>query len=387
MRIFSLEIGRPQRIAALLLLFFAAQCLWVIQHQQLTEQDYQYARCGREIWEKPSPLAGYFTSCGNLHDGTFAYRAAGLPLTVQRIVTGQSASASTWESRHVLHFVNLLLHLPFVFFGVWLGGALWWVARRMYGNLGGAFALTLYCCSPEMIRACLRPNNEILAAWGMYGIVYTAIGVAHSMQGPLHRWRPRIALLMLALGLTAMAHIAAAIVGLLLALAFMLYLAEGRRAQVLWVTLLASFGALLILFASYTFNADAFSYVFQSAAGRFWFSLEDARRMFASLPSAGVTIAAATALALYAIHRRSRYFGNTAPLLVAAFLLCLETTGVRSEPWIWALPFLLTFTGGIFADLLESRQPRVSRSVRWLAGAILVAQAALSLVSLPLLVQ
>ena len=384
MRLFSIEIGRPQRFAALLLLFFAAQCLWVIQHQQLTERDYQYARCGREIWEKPSPLIGYFTSCGNLHDGTFAYRAAGLPLTVQRIVTGQSASASTWESRHVLHFVNLLLHLPFVFFGVWLGGAIWWVTRRMYGNLGGFFALALYCFSPEMIRACLRPNNEILAAWGMYGILYTAIGVAHAMQGPTRRWPPRIALLTLALGLTAMAHVAAGILGLLLALAFMLYLAEGRRAQGMWVILLASFGASLILFASYTFNADAFSYVLQGAEGRMWFSLDGTRHMLTSLPNAGITIAAATALAFYAIYRRSRYFGNTAPLLVATLLLCMETTGVRSEPWIWALPFVLTFTGGIFADLLESRQRRL---YRWLAGTILLAQAALSLLSLPLLMQ
>ncbi|HEX4021923.1 MAG TPA: hypothetical protein VHX63_12305 [Acidobacteriaceae bacterium] len=384
MRLFSIEIGRPQRYAALLLLFFAVQCFWVIGHQTLTEQDYQYARCGREIWEKPSPLAGYFTSCGNIHDGTFAYRAAGLPLTTQRIFAGQTVTSSTWESRHVLHYVNVLLHLPFIFFGVWLGGAIWWVSRRLYGNMGGFFALALYCFSPEMLRVCLQPNNEILAAWGMYGIVYTAIGVAHAMQGPQRRWRPRIALLMLALGLTATAHIAAALIGLLLALIFMLYLAEGRRAYVVQVLIGASFGAFIILFASYTFNADAFSYVFNGGAGRMWFSLDGTRYMFQNLSNAGITIAAATALVLYAVHRRSRYFGNTAPLLVAALLLCLVTTSVRSEPWIWALPFVLTFTGGVFADLLESRHRRL---YFWLAGAILITQAGLSLVSLPLLIQ
>ena len=384
MRLFSLEIGRPQRYAAALLLVFAIQCLWVLHRQPLSASDYQYARCGREIWERPSPISGYFTSCGNLHDGTFAYRLAGLPLTLQRIVAGEPTSASTWESRHVLGDVRLLLRLPFILFGVWLGGAIWWVSRRMYGNLGGFFALALYCFSPEMIRACLRPNNEILAAWGMYGLIYTAIGVAHSMQGPPHRWRPRIALLTLALGLTAMAHVAAAIVGFLLALAFMLYLAEGRKVKVLQVLALSSVGAVLILFASYTFNRDAFSYVLHGAEGRMWLSLDGVRKIFSSLPSAGIAIAAATALAMYAVSRRSRYFGNTVPLLVGALLLFLMTTGIRSEPWVWGLPFVLTFTGGVFADLLESRHARM---FRWLAAAILLTQAGLSLASLPLLAQ
>ncbi len=384
MRLFSLEIGRPQRYAAALLFVFAIQCLWVIQRQPLSARDYQYARCGREIWERPSPISGYFTSCGNLHAGPFAYRLAGLPLPRQRLVAGEPTAASTWESRHVLHAVHLLLDLPFVLFGIWLGGAIWWVSRRMYGNMGGFFALALYCFSPQMIRTSLQPNNEILAAWGMYGLIYTAIGVAHSMQGPPHRWRPRIALLTLALGLTAMAHVAAAIVGLLLALAFMLYLAEDRKIRVLQVLALSSAGAVFILFASYTFNRDAFSYVLQGPAGRMWFSLDGARLLFTSLPHAGIAIAAATAFAMYVVSRRSRYFGNTVPLLVGAFLFCLVTTGIRAEPWVWALPFVLTFTGGVFADLLESRQ---ARAFRWLAGAILLTQAALCLASLPLLVQ
>ena len=377
-----MEIGRAQRAAALLLLCFAAQCFWAVSRQPLTERDYQYARCGRELWEKPSPLAGYFTSCGNLHDGTLAYRAAGLPLTIERIVAGEPAGSSAWESRHVLHSVHLLLHLPFIAFGLWLGGALWWVTRRIYGNRGGFFALTLYCFSPAMVRACLQPNNEILAAWGLFGLIYTAIGVAHAMQSPPRRWLPRIALLTLALGLTAAAHIAAAFVGLLLALGFMLYLAERRRPVVMQVLLVARLGAFFILFASYSFQADAFSYMLEGAAGRVWFSLAETQRLFFSLPNAGATIAAATALVFYALHRRARYFGNTAPLLAAALLLPLETTGVRSEPWLWALPFVFVFTGGVFADLFESPQ---HRRYEWLAAAILLAQIAVGLASLPLL--
>jgi hypothetical protein len=382
MRLPTFEVRRPQKVAAAMLLVFIAQCLWVVRHQALTERDYQYARCGRELWEKPSPLAGYLTSCGNISDGTFAYRAAGLPLTIQRILAGQPSSASTWEMRHLVGEVLLLLRLPFILFGVWLGGALWWVARRLYGNEGGFIALTLYCFSPEMIRVCVRPNNEVLAAWGLYGILYTGIGLAHAMQGPAKKWRPRLVLLALALGLTAAAHVVAAIIGLLLALAFMLYLAEDRRSQVLPVVAIAAAAGFLILVAFYGFNMDAFSYIFQSGDARLWFSWSGTEHMLANVASAGITIAAAAAFFLYMTHRRCRYFGNTTPLLVAALFFSLETTSVHSEPWLWALPFLLTFTGGVFADMLESRQ---RRSFLWITGAILATQAALCLVSLPLL--
>jgi hypothetical protein len=72
----------PQRIAAGLLALFLLQGFWLTSRQTLTDNDYQYARCGRETWERPSPLAGYYTSCGNIHDGILAYRLAGLPLTL-----------------------------------------------------------------------------------------------------------------------------------------------------------------------------------------------------------------------------------------------------------------------------------------------------------------
>ena len=94
MSIGKFEFRRPQMLAAAMLLLFAAQCLWVVHRQTLTRTDYRYARCGRELWEKPSPMAGYLTSCGNISDGTFAYRVAGLPLTLERMIAGQPSSAS-----------------------------------------------------------------------------------------------------------------------------------------------------------------------------------------------------------------------------------------------------------------------------------------------------
>jgi hypothetical protein len=399
-----IHIGRPQRLAALLLLFFLAECLWVVGHQELSTTDYRFARCGREMWERPSPLAGYFTTCGNLNgDGIFAYRAAGLPLTLQRLAllaadhfrapanrlyAGGSLNGSTWEARHELASVVYLIHLPFVLFATWLGAGLWWVSRRLFGNEGGFFALGLYCFCPAVVRMAVTPNNDVLAMWGLYGLVYTAIGVAHAMQGPKRKWRPRIALLTLALGLTAAAHLLAAILGFVAALSFMLYLAERGRGYVMQILIFSAIGALVILFAFYGFHLAAFSYVFTGGAARFSFSLEElrsfvvARTITGTLLNFPILIAIAVAALIYVSARRSRYFGNTAPLLMLLALAPLITTQTVSAPLLWALPFLFTFLGGVFADALESRYRKLFLV---LTGAILAAQAMECLTALPLL--
>jgi hypothetical protein len=389
----------PQRIAAGLLALFLIQGLWLTARQTLTDRDYQYARCGRETWEKPSPLAGYFTTCGNIHDGILGYRLAGLPLTLNllaqrgldllrkpedRVVQprGESRAAdlSTWELRHQLTHVLLLLRLPFLMAGAMLGAGLWWVTRRLYGNMGGYTALALYCFSPAMLKACVAPNAEVLAALGVYGGVYTCIGVAHAMHGPRRKWRPRIVLLTGMFGVAAAAHIAALPVAALLGLAAMLWVAEGRRAQVLPVVATAAAGALLLVFACYGFSPDAFSYVFRSAAGFMGVSLDPARRFFYAMPNAGITVAAAAALVLYLGLRKSRYFGNTTPLLCALVLMLLVMTGAPGSPWLWALPFLLTFVGGVFADAYEGPRGGLAMAA---AGAIVALQAVLCVLSLP----
>ncbi len=374
---------RPQQLASLLLLMLLGQCLWVMQHQTLTARDYDFARCGREMWEKPSPLAGYFTSCGNFHDGTVAYRAAALPLTVQRILAGQSQTTSTWEMRHELSHVLFLLHSAFLFTGLCLGGALWWVTRRLYGNTGGFIALALYCFSPPVIHACTYPNNEIITAFGFFAVIYTAVGVAHAMQSPRPKWRSRIVLLTLACGLTATAHVAAFLLAVPLAIIFMAYLAEGHRAGIIPVMMIAIFGSLVLVFASYAFNPDAFSYYFRSSAGSLSLSPGSAWAWFLSMPNAAVSIAAAAALLLYLLIRRSRYFGNTLPLLIALLLFPLMTPGTASEPTLWGLPFLLAFIAGVFADILETRYRRI---FLWVAGSVLVLEVALGILSLPSLV-
>ena len=378
-KISGFQFNRPQQLAALLLLLLLGQCLWVFHRQALTARDYDFARCGREMWEKPNPLAGYFTSCGNVHDGTLAYRVAGLPLTLQRLLVGEAADTSTWEMRHELSYVLLLLHSGFMITGILLGGALWWVTRRLYGNSGGFIALALYCFSPAVIHACTYPNNEILTAFGLFASLYTAIGVAHAMQGPPQKWRSRIVLLTLTLAFTAASHVAAFLLAMLLSIVFMAYLAVGRRAYIVPIVLAAGTGTLILLFASYDFSPDAFSYFFRSGAGRIWFSLVPARQWFLSLPNAAIAVAALVSLLLYLPTRRSRYFGNTVPLLLTLLFFTLITPGISSEPTLWALPFLLTFIAGVFADFLETRYRRVFVA---LAGCLLALEAAFAVVSL-----
>src|ERR1700733_9107994 len=393
-RLRRFRFNLPQRIAAGLLLLFLAQGLWITSRQTLSDRDYQYARCGRETWEKPSPLAGYYTSCGNIHDGILAYRLAGLPLTLNLLVeraldsfrkpedriVQSEGEVSAWELRPQLTHILLLLRLPFLLAGSVLGAGLWWVTRRLYGNFGGYTALALYCFCPPILKACVNPTPEIFAALGIYGAVYTCIGVAHAMQGPRRKWRPRIVLLTAVLGVAAAAHIAALPIAALLGLVLMFWVAEGRRSQVLPIVLIASAGALVFVFACYGFSPDAFSYIFRSAAGFLWFSLDPARRFFSTLSNAGVTLAAASAILLYLGVRRSRYFGNTAPLLCALVLLGLITTGVPGTPSLWALPFLLTFIGGVFADAYESSRGRLALAA---GAAIVVLQVVFCLLSLP----
>ncbi len=395
---FRFHLGRPQQLAALLLVLFLGECVWVISHQTLTGEDYRYARCGREMWERPSPLAGYFTTCGNLNgDGTFAYRLAGFPLTAQRLIllagdhfrkpedrlyTGGTLNGSTWEARHQIADVAYLMHLPFVFFAMWLGGGLWWVARRLFGNEGGLLALTLYCFCPAIVRSAVVPNNEVLAMWGLYGLVYTGIGVAHAMHGPRHKWKPRIALLTLALGLTAAAHLLAALLGFFASVILMFYLAERRRSAVLLILTYAAIGALVIEFAFFSFRPQPFSYVFTGGAARFWFSLDGLRALVADQADWPILIAAGIALVVYAGFRRSRYFGNTAPLIVAIATVFLVTTQVFTAPWLWALPFLLTFVGGVFADALETPQRKLFLAT---IGLLVATQVIACLASLPVI--
>ena len=123
-----------------------------------------------------------------------------------------------------------LLRLPFVIFGLWLGAALWWVARRLFDDDGGYVALALYCTSPAMIIVSSNIGPEIILAWSSLGLIYTAIGVAHTLYAPPRKWVPRIMILGLSIGF-ALATAWWSFTLVLLAFAYMMYLAPGCRAK------------------------------------------------------------------------------------------------------------------------------------------------------------
>ena len=402
---FRFHFGRPQAIAAFLLLLFFGEALFVIARAPLTESDYRYALCGREMWEKPSPALGYFTTCGNMQgDGTLAYRAAALPLTLyitalrvqdyfaaradarkpigQRTYTSNPTAGSVYDLRHQIDGLPYLLRVPFALAAVLLGAGLWWVSRRLFGNFGGFFALSLYCLSPSVLSAATTPNNDILAAWGLYAVVYTAIGIAHAMYGPSRKWRPRIVLFTLALGLTACAHVLAAVVGLFFSTIFLLYVAERRRTAVLPLLIVSSLGALFIVFASYAFHLGSFFYVFTAGAARFTLSQLPAWTFLSAPATLPTVVALVVGLFLFVANDRSRYFGNTAPFAVALCVLPLVTTQIATDPVLWALPFLLTFIAGIFADAFDTRYRKLYLA---LAATVLAAQSLLAAAVLPTL--
>jgi len=111
-----------------------------------------------------------------------------------------------------------------------------------------------------------------------------------------------------------------------------------------------------------------------------WFSMDPARRFFGTLSNAGITIAVGASLVLYLGLRRSRYFGNTTPLLCSLILMSLILTGTQGTPLLWAIPFLVTFVGGVFADAYESPRSRLALAA---SGGIVLLQIVFCLLSLP----
>ena len=222
-----------------------------------------------------------------------------------------------------------------------LGGCLWWVAHRQVGFGGASVALALYSSAPLV----LHPAAGALGALGLFGMLYTGVGVAHALQGPRRKWLPRIMLMAALTAYTGGCAPPAAAAGLLLALAAMLYLAEGKRSLLpllflVWVAVAAlAFAAAHALPLSYPESSPRFTEA-------------------AAVQNAGLLAALLLAGVLWLSSRRSRYFGNSAPLL-AAFVLLLLARVTNGQSLFWALPLVLLFAGGCFADALEGRHGRI----------------------------
>ncbi len=379
------RFGRPQVLAGCLLLVFLAQCLWLVGKGARPgtvdlSEIYRLQR-GGALWrgegfeirtttpglEKeagPAPEAALENDGYDAHHSPLWYLIAAAPLRLRQV-------ALRPENIRSLHW---LAAAPFLMFGMLLGASLWYVARRLFGNDGGYIALVLYCFSPGILRASavFSAEPEVGAAWGAFGAIFTAIAVAHTLYAPreviLWNWR-RILLLALSL-LLAVGSQFSLLVVVPVALGFMLYLAPTRRIAAFVIWIVACTIALLLWYASYFFHAHAFrqGMVHASFVGISWpaYAMPGAyRQVLAQLgqSSPALVLALPIALITYFSWRRTRYFGNTAPLLVAVLFLALAI-GMPHYPGLgfqfMAVPFLFVFVAGIAADLLETRHRQIT---------------------------
>jgi hypothetical protein len=383
------RFGQPQVLAGFLLLGFLAQCGWLLARGTAPlEMDAPHvfrAVEGLQQWSGQS-IAGT-PSLARIESGTPAppevdhnqgydpnhsplwYLLASVPLL------GWNGNAEAGS----FHYWGWLARAPYLIFGVLLGASLWYVSRRLYGNAGGYVALALYCVSPTMLRGSTLyfAQPEMGAVWGTFGAVFTAIAVAHTLYAPrevvMWNWR-RILLLGLSLALAIGCQFSL-IVLLPIALGFMLYLAPGRRQAALAIWGAAVFVAFLLLSASYLFRPDVMWQSMRHAHffGISWqaFRMPGAyRQILQQIGQAGpaLLVAIPAALIAYCAWRRPRYFGNTAPLLVAVLFLLLALTFPHYPGFgfhLMAMPFLFVFIAGIAADLLETRQRNLVMACVW----------------------
>ena len=380
-----MAVNRTKRFAGVLLLIFLAQCIWLI-HAELRSEFGCYP-------------AGAMERQGRVMEGLRQWRGRGIAGTPENLPSRNSTPAQNSPGptfhgydpdRSPLWYLVAaapvalgpapatparerlwlwLTRAPYLVFGVLLGASLWYVTRRLYGNPGGVIALVLYCFSPGIIQSSSEVcrDSEMGTAWGAFGAVFTAIALAHTLYAPrevvLWNWR-RISLLAISLAL-AIGSQFSLIVLAPVTLGFLLYLAPQRRMAAATVWAPAWVGAGVLLAAGYMFHFEilwrgvraaklvdvtaaalSMSATYRSAAGSI---LKGSPLLIVLLPAA---------LLGYALWRRARYFGNTAPLLMAALCLAL---GVAAPTFsgqgflLVAMPFLFAFVAGVCADLLETR--------------------------------
>jgi hypothetical protein len=392
------RFGRPQYFAAILLLAFLAQAVWLV-HMELQISP-SPASTGPGASEQARIAAGWRQlHGGGIAGSPFPDLPSALPMEVSQSAgfdTEHSPLLSLVTAAPLLACPQSLLNpetfphwrwlprLPFLAFGVFLGASLWYVARRLCGNSGGFLALTLYCFSPAMIQssAVWHTEPEILAAWGAFGAIFTAIAVAHTLYAPrevvLWNWR-RIFLLGISIAIAVGSQFSLLIL-LPLALAFLLYLAPIRRAAAFTIWIASSLVAILLLFAAYFFHLHSFSESMRHAS--FWGATWRSFTVLAVYRHVGLQLLRAcpalalllpVAIATYCVWPRTRYFGNTTPLLLALLFIVLGMAhpDLAGAGFLLAsVPFLLIFVSGILADLMETPfRPLVTASVWALVGA------------------
>jgi hypothetical protein len=387
------RFGRPQFLAGLLLLAFLAEAAWLVRSDlrprvgpQIPEQD--RIEGGWRQWHGegiagapyPNPKGAAIAQISE-EDG---YDTEHSPLLSVISAAPLLPLPERFWTTELSNYWGWLPRLPFLACGLCLGASLWYVARRLCGNHGGFVALALYCFSPAMIQASAvwHTEPEIVAAWGAFGAIFTAIAVAHTLYAPrevvLWNWR-RIVLLGVSLAIATGAQFSMVVV-VPLALAFLLYVAPVRRQAGLVIWLAACAVGFALLFATYFFHPHAFEESMRHAAfwGATWraFAIPGVyRQVAAQLGRAcpAFVVALPVALVTYAAWPRTRYFGNTAPLSVALLFLVLGMAHphVAGAGFLLAsVPFLFLFVAGVLADLMEtSYRPWVTAGIFGLLAA------------------
>ena len=372
------RFGKPQFIAAGLLLFFLAQCAWLITRGtaplDVTSSELFRVHEGLRQWQGGSVAGTPSEERGEAgasvppeieenggydpNHSPLWYLLASLPIL--------SWPASLYAN--TLSLWGWLVRIPYIAFGILLGASLWYVARRLYGDAGGYIALALYCFSPVIIAnsTLWSSQPEMGAAWGTFGTIFTAIAVAHTLYAPreviLWNWR-RILLLGLSLALAIGCQFSLIIL-IPLALGFMLYVAPERRLAALAIWSAASVTAAILLYAAYAFHFGVFLQGLRHAAffATTWRAFLMPRAylgILSTIAQSGpaVPIALLVALSVYFSWKRCRYFGNTAPLLVALLFMELSVVSPHFPGMgfqLMAIPFFFVFIAGIAADLLET---------------------------------
>jgi hypothetical protein len=352
------RMGLPQ-IASLILLFvFAGQCLWFMAHVPLTH------------------LEGSYIEDGILHVDRLLNAGTEFRSPLIPVIAGLPARVVDPRANFIrLNQFRFLIRLPFLAAGLLLGGSLWYVARRLYGNFGGYIALALYCFSPIVITRSSQVQPDIVGAWGAFGLVFTAIAASHTLYAPrdviFWNWK-RIVLIGISIALCVGSQWSLWIV-LIPALAYLLWVGHLRRRAALAIFLAGCAIGVLLLFAIASFRPAGFAEALRSAN---WIEFSPAEvsakpvltllGVFFLQNGLGTLILLLLSLATFVAWKRARYFGNTAPLLVGAMLVAAGLAMQHFAGVVFlfvALPFLMLFMAGVSADLLETRHAVIANAV------------------------
>lgn len=364
-------------IALVLLAAFFAQCAWFVASVPLTQPEADQIMRGIAFLRNvpltmeptSSPMVPLFSVAGII------FHLPKDPVLLDQF----------WLDHH-----RWFIRAPFLLAGLCLGLSLWYVARRLYGTAAGNIVLGLYAFSPGIVACSSLAGPQIFAAWGAFGLIFTAIATAHTLYAPreviLWNWK-RIVLLGISITFAVGAQWPLAWL-LVPAAGFMLWAVPHRRLAALLILFAAVMISLVLLDVSYLANTGSLFYALAHTDWVRWpQSLSPAllsrllvRFFFDAAP--GGLLCFTCALGVWCVWRRARFFGNTAPLIVLLFVLVLGIVfpehGARAILFA-TLPFLLMFVSGVFADLIESKAQFPALAIIF---GVIAAQAAYSIASL-----